>query len=105
MKRYSVYFLAALVLALVISSFSFGKALATTGCFSDTNGYWAETFICWLKDNGISTGYGNGTFLPNNNITRGEMAVMLKRANAVPPQSGQILFSAGNSNWTARLRK
>jgi len=51
---------------------------ASTGCFPDTNGHWAEIFICWLSDNGIAGGYPDGTYRPENPITRAEMAVMLK---------------------------
>ena len=48
-------------------------------CFPDTGGHWAETFICWLKDNGIVSGYGDGTYRPENYVTRGEMAVFVNR--------------------------
>ena len=99
MKRLSVFFLGALVMASIFAAISLGKAAAATGCFSDTNAHWAEAYICWLKDNGISIGYPDGTFKPENPITRAEMAAMLQRANAVPPQGGLILVSAGNSNW------
>ena len=36
------------------------------------------TFIKWLKDNGITGGYPDGTYRPDNYITRAEMAAMLK---------------------------
>jgi hypothetical protein len=54
---------------------------ASTGCFTDTNGHVFETYICWLFDNGISVGYGDGTYGPNDNITRGQMAVFLQRVH------------------------
>lgn len=48
--------------------------------FSDVPyNHWAVDYIWWLKNNGISVGYPDGTFRPNNNITRAEMAVMLKK--------------------------
>ena len=70
-----------LIAVLLVLAFGVGQVLASTGCFSDTNGYWAETYICWLKDNGISAGYGDGTYHPDSNITRGEMAVFLQKIN------------------------
>lgn len=92
------FFSVAMFAGIVIGGVSASPA-AATGCFSDTNGYWAEQFICWLKDNNISSGYGDGTYLPNNPITRGEMAVMLRRQAQVPPESGDIFISVGPTGW------
>ncbi len=98
MKHRSIL-LSALAVALVLTAFAAGTAYATTGCFNDTNGYWAETFICWMKDNGLSSGYADGGYHPNANVTRAEMAVFLKAQANIPPSQGQILVSAGMGNW------
>lgn len=74
-------------------------AFAALNCFTDTNDHWAETFICWLKDNGISSGYPDGSYKPDQNITRGEMAVMLQRQADVPPSTGTVLVSTSGGNW------
>lgn len=83
MKRLFPYFVGTLVGMLMMTAFFAGRAsaspLATTGCFPDTNGHWAETFICWMKDNGVSTGFPDGTYKPENGVTRAEMSVMLNR--------------------------
>jgi hypothetical protein len=55
------------------------KALATTGCFDDTNGHIFETYICWMDDHGITSGCGGGNFCPNDGVTRGQMSVFIKR--------------------------
>ena len=47
--------------------------------FSDTAGYWAGTYVDWLKTTGITTGFEDGTFRPNQSITRQQFAVMLYR--------------------------
>lgn len=48
--------------------------------FSDVNGkMWYGKAIAWAKATGIVTGYGDGTFAPENNITREEFATMLAR--------------------------
>lgn len=77
-KSYLLFF----VLTATVLSVGFitGSASAA-GCFTDVGGHWAETFICWLKDNGISSGYPDGSYTPNSSITRGEMAVMLQKIN------------------------
>ena len=89
--------LGAAVLVFVLTAFYAGNAYAATGCFSDTNGHSAETFICWMKDNGISVGFPDGTYRPLNNVSRAEMAIFLKRAADL--QSGLILVSSSPGDW------
>jgi hypothetical protein len=122
-KKVIVVLLAAV---LVMASFGAGTAFASTGCFSDSVGHWAETFICFLKDNGITGGFPDGTYKPENTVTRAEMAVFLQKSielvNATaqgfantaetnaktyadslvntPPATGIILISNGFSSWT-----
>ena len=50
-----------------------------TPVFTDTQGYWAATYVDFLYDAGITTGYSDGTFRPNANISRQQFAVMLFR--------------------------
>lgn len=48
--------------------------------FSDVaQGQWYSEAIRWAASEGIVTGYGNGTFGPNDPITREQMATMLYR--------------------------
>jgi hypothetical protein len=99
MKRKYLFLVGALLVVVLAAGVAVGRTYATTGCFPDTNGHWAEIFICWLKDNGISSGYPDMTYRPENNVTRAEMAVMLKNQANVPPATGLILVSAGFGNW------
>jgi hypothetical protein len=78
---------------LVGAAFAVGQAYATL-CYSDTN----TVAACWLKNNGIATAYGDGTFRPLNYLTRGDAAVFLIRANKVPPATGDIFFSQSLSS-------
>lgn len=50
-------------------------------CFPDVGGHWAESFICWLANNGITSGYPDGTYRPDNNVSRAEMAVFIQRVH------------------------
>ena len=52
----------------------------TENVFSDveTYVYFADA-VAWAKDMGIITGYGDGTFKPQQNVTREEFALMLQR--------------------------
>jgi len=99
MKQYKGFLLGVLVTVLASTLFWAGTVYATTGCFPDTNGHWAETFICWMKDTGISSGYPDGTYKPANNVTRAEMAVMLQKAVELPPSIGEIRINTGAGNW------
>ena len=46
--------------------------------FSDVpEGYWSSDAIAWAVEHGVVGGYGNGTFGPDDNLTREQMAVIL----------------------------
>jgi len=87
-----------LVLALLASGLWTASVYASTGCFNDTNGNWAETYICWMKDNGITAGTGGGNYSPNNNVTRAEMAVFFQRLFNLS-QSGSMTIQAPADEW------
>lgn len=117
MKSIKSFLLIIAGIAALVFAFQVGTASASTGCFPDTNAHWAETFICWMKDNAISSGYPDGTFKPENAVTRAEMSVMLSKVNDLANTNiaanlatakaytdtsltGQILITMGQSSWS-----
>jgi hypothetical protein len=48
--------------------------------FTDVNGHWAENYINSLATLGDVSGYGDGTFRPNQNISRAEILVIALNA-------------------------
>jgi len=48
--------------------------------FNDISGHWAEKEILAMNQKGILQGKGNNTFLPEENITRAELAAIISRA-------------------------
>ena len=52
--------------------------------FGDVAGHWAEAWIEDLYDEGITSGYPDGTYRPENQVTRAEMAVFLVSAFNLP---------------------
>jgi len=52
--------------------------------FTDIAGHWAEIFIEELYDQGITGGYPDGTYRPENQVTRAEMAVFLVNTFGIP---------------------
>ena len=73
MKQRLVKWLAAAVLAV-------GCTTLTAGAFTDTENHWAASAINkWSQEYGIIQGYDDGTFRPDNSITRGAFAGILDR--------------------------
>ncbi len=76
---------------------------ATGGTFTDIEGHWAEDWIEALAQEGITSGYGDGTFRPDNGVTRAEISIFLLRAKygseySPPPPDGG-LFSDIAGHW------
>ena len=64
-------------LATIIARFA--KLDVNTKTFSDINGHWAQKSIELAAGNNWINGYDDGTFRPNNNITRAETFAMINR--------------------------
>lgn len=80
MRKKSYLLLSVLAVVLLSAGFLAGSAAAASqDCFSDVTTHWAEDFICWMKDNGMTSGYPDGTFKPDNAITRAEVAVFMQK--------------------------
>ncbi|CAN5221911.1 hypothetical protein BH10CYA1_BH10CYA1_07210 [soil metagenome] len=59
---------------------------ATTGSstYRDVQGFWGEPYISELASRGIIGGFPDGTFKPNDQITRAQFAAIAAKALAVP---------------------
>ena len=49
----------------------------------DVSGHWAKASIEWAKEKGLIKGYPDGSFKPNNTLTRAEACVILERFYAL----------------------
>ncbi|MBS3908032.1 MAG: S-layer homology domain-containing protein [Actinobacteria bacterium] len=49
----------------------------TFNAFPDCNGHWAEIYVATAKENGVVSGFPDGTFRPSANATRAEAAKMI----------------------------
>jgi hypothetical protein len=65
---------------------------------NDIAGHWAEDNIKLLVADGAITGYEDGSFKPDSDITRAEFATVLVRALKLEPQSGKI-FADTSNHW------
>ncbi len=60
--------------------------------FSDVSGHWAEERINWWADHGYVNGYLDGTFKPDQIITRAEFMVLINRSHDYT-KTAEINFS------------
>ena len=68
--------------------------------FTDTEGHWAEAAIDkWSEEYGIINGYDDGTFRPDNSITRGAFAGILDRFLQFQSVSSSDTFSDIEGNY------
>ncbi|MDD4334431.1 MAG: phosphodiester glycosidase family protein [Desulfotomaculaceae bacterium] len=58
--------------------------------FSDNVPAWARAAVGKAVFRGVITGYPDGTYRPDNGITRSEMAVMIDRALALPASDSKL---------------
>lgn len=65
---------------------------------TDITGHWAQSTISQMVAKGVAKGYPDGTFRPNNNITRAEFAVMLVRAFQLEAKEGKVFEDTAN-HW------
>lgn len=65
---------------------------------NDIAGHWAEDNINRLVALGAISGYPDGTFRPDNKITRAEFATVLVKALKLSPQSGKV-FNDTAGHW------
>ena len=71
---------------------------AETAAFSDvTSGSWYSAYVGWAVNNDIVAGYGDGTFGPEDTITRQQICLIL--ANYLE-SAGISVDSAGASSYT-----
>ena len=70
----------------------FAKLDKSTDRFPDAAGHWAEAYIRLAAGNGWIEGYPDGTFRPNQSITRAETVTMIDRVlERVPKDESRLL--------------
>ncbi|ALS25071.1 S-layer homology domain-containing protein [Paenibacillus naphthalenovorans] len=72
---------------------------AVVAKFKDVSGHWAESVIAKAYDLKLISGYEDGTFRPNGQITRAEFAAILSRATKLPTATGSDPFNDMKGHW------
>ncbi|MGO4545115.1 S-layer homology domain-containing protein [Paenibacillus sp. 2TAB23] len=76
-----------------------GLQTANDASFSDIKGHWAEDAILALQSNGIISGYADGSFKPDQTISRAEMVTMIAKVLNAGKASNGKLFSDIQGSW------
>lgn len=73
MKRYNRIILLTVIIAILFTT------VASAAVFNDIKDHWAKSYIERVEKNGLVSGYDNGNFKPDNNVTILESLVMMSR--------------------------
>ncbi len=86
---------------LILTTFVFNLFSATSFAFSDVTDATQDEAVDYLEDEGIISGYPDGTFKPNNSINRAElMKILVGAANASPdPSKYRNCFPDVKTEW------
>ena len=76
---------------------AFGLVPEEGDAFDDTVGHWAEDFISAAASSGIVQGYGDGSFGPDDKVTREQIAVMVVRTLDLELIDGETAFADNDS--------
>lgn len=88
-------------IASAIAPFTLATPSLAQASFSDVQGNWAQSCIGELTQRGIISGYPDGSFRPNNPVTRAEYAAMVGKAfpNANKVRSANRFVDVPSSYW------
>lgn len=89
---------AALALLLCLSLLPTAAWAAETA-FRDVSGHWAEETITAWREKGDISGYSDGTFRPNNSVTRAEFVKLLNRAIGLTAEGTISFTDVKESDW------
>lgn len=94
-KRLCKAFALLLIFTLIIAQCSAAFAAA----YSDISGHWAESVIEKWSSAGIINGYSDGSFRPDDNITRAELAKIIASAAELSGDSAAEFTDVTEADW------
>lgn len=85
----------------VAGQVSLGETQTAGANFSDTQGTWAAPYIQALAARNIIRGFPNGTFRPNDPVTRAQFAAILAKAFMPTPEKSPTNFKDVSADFWA----
>ena len=91
-KRRAVTAAAAITLSMAIGTTAFALP-------SDIGGHWAQPTIVQWTSKGYISGYPDGTFKPDNSITRAEFVVLVNKSMGYTKKGSAYFTDLSSSHW------
>lgn len=82
------------------SPFQTDGTAAPSTAYADIAAHWAKEYITALSGKGIINGYEDGTFRPDNQITRAEFAKLLVTLSGRAPVYKDVFADVAADNWS-----
>ena len=83
-----------------LDGFVEGSDYGNPGNYNDVDSHWAASAIAYCSLRGVFAGYEDGTFRPDRNISRQELATVVARLAGVQANQGLTFSDSGDvANW------
>jgi parallel beta-helix repeat protein len=86
----------------VSGNVTFVASTTSNGQFTDVQGQWAEAYISALASRGIIGGFPDGTYRPNDPVTRAQFAAIVSKAFSPSPNRAGVNFVDVSSGFWGR---
>ena len=78
---------------------SFTPVADVTASFSDMAGHWSKPYVDEMYKRGVVNGFADGSFKPNNNVTRAEFAKMIAQILGLNVYGGSTFTDVAPDSW------
>jgi hypothetical protein len=85
--------------AVLASSLIASGVSAASASFKDMQGHWAEQGVQLLQERGIAGGYPDGTFKPNNTVSKVEFFTMLNKVMGFKNTQAPLFTDVAAKDW------
>ena len=86
------------LLVMVMFALTFIAPVTYASTLNDVRGHWADETITKMVGEKVIAGYPDGTFKPDNSITRAEFVSILNNVFGLTKSSGKV-FSDTKTHW------
>jgi hypothetical protein len=91
-----------ILVVLAVGIFSMAVYAQGEKPFTDTEGHWAEDLLAKKYEQGLITGYPDGSFNPDGILTRGELVTVINRSFGLSKVTDNQYKDIAGSEWFSR---